>query len=180
MRALFRLVGFVALLWLGGFVWFASMLPRAAPVSVKTDAVVVLTGGPGRLARGLDVLEAGSAKRLLVSGVDDKVDKGDLAQAAAARRSLFAARVDLGHEAVDTRSNAEETAAWVARHEYRTLRLVTSAAHMRRAMLELDKVLPPEVAILPDAVPQEPAASGLAREYSKYALRRLLLGVGAA
>lgn len=170
-----RLAAFALLLWLGGFLWFAGTLPPAAPLSVRTDAVVVLTGGPGRLARGLDVVRTGSAKRLLVSGVADGIDKPDLAAATQARQSLFARSVDLGHQAVDTRSNAEETAAWVAKHRYKTVRLVTSAAHMRRATLELDAVLPRDVAILADAVPQLPAASSLAREYSKFALRWVAL-----
>lgn len=179
-RFILRLAGLLALLWLGGLVWFVSTMPGAAPVAEKTDAVVVLTGGPGRLARGVEVLRAGSAARLLVSGVDDRVRKADLAEAAATRKSLFSRQVDLGREAIDTRSNAEETVAWAERNGYRSLRLVTSAAHMRRALLELEVVLPASVTIVPDAVPQEPGMASVAREYSKYALRRLAIRAGGA
>src|SRR3546814_10350716 len=42
------------------------------------------------------------------------------------RPAVFECCIDLGHEAVDTRSNAEETAAWVRDHRYRSVRLVTS------------------------------------------------------
>lgn len=176
--ARFALLAGVALL--AGFGWFALTQPGPAPLDLDTDAVVVLTGGPGRLARGLAVLRAESARRLLVSGVDQEVEVTELANAADERPSLFAAKVDLDRAAVDTRSNAAETAAWMAKRGYRSLRLVTSAAHMRRARLELDAVLPDNIAVVADAVPQSPSVRGLWSEYTKYLLRRVALAAGAA
>ena len=167
-----------ALAWLGGFLWFSLTLPDPAPITAKTDAVVVLTGGAGRLARGLAVLEAGSAQRMLVSGVDRNTNRTALAAAADSPKSRFAT-TDLGYEAIDTRSNAEETARWTAKHRFATIRLVTSAGHMRRARLELSRVLPPMVLVIPDAVPTQPKAPSIATEYSKYLLRRAALALGA-
>ena len=173
-----RLLAVLALGWLGGFLWFTLTLPDPAPITVKTDAVVVLTGGAGRLARGLAVLEAGSAQRMLVSGVGRNTTRKQLAAAADSKVSRFET-TDLGYEAIDTRSNAEETARWVALHDFATIRLVTSAGHMRRARLELSRVLPPRVLVVSDAVPVEPKAPGIATEYSKYLLRRAALALGA-
>jgi uncharacterized SAM-binding protein YcdF (DUF218 family) len=172
-----RFFGLVLLLWLGGFLWFSLTLPGPAPMASHTDAVVVLTGGAGRLKRGLDVLDAGSARRMLVSGVGRDVTKKQLAAAADVRRERLD-RADLGYEAVDTRSNAEETMRWVKAHGFTSIRLVTSAGHMRRARLELARVLPPSIAVLPDAVPVEPQAMTIAAEYSKYLLRRAALVSG--
>ena len=172
--ALVRLVALVVLLWLGGFLWFSLTLPEPALKTVKTDAVVVLTGGKGRLKRGLAVLEAGSARRMLVSGVDRGTTRKQLAAAAGISKMRLAG-TDLGYEAVDTRSNAEETARWVTAHDIKSIRLVTSAGHMRRARLELAQALPAGVSVLPDAVPVEPKAPSIATEYSKYLLRRLAL-----
>ncbi|MEY2883892.1 MAG: hypothetical protein RL490_1616 [Pseudomonadota bacterium] len=173
-----RLVAVLALAWVGGFLWFSLTLPDPAPIAAKTDAVVVLTGGAGRLARGLEVLEAGSAKRMLVSGVDRRTTRKQLAAAAKSPKSRFDT-TDLGYEAIDTRSNAEETARWVAQHDFSTIRLVTSAGHMRRARLELSRVLPRSVLVVSDAVPVEPKAPSIAAEYSKYLLRRAALALGA-
>lgn len=173
-----RIVAVVALAWLGGFIWFSLTLPDPAPMAVKTDAVVVLTGGAGRLARGLAVLEAGSAQRMLVSGVDRRTTRKQLAAAAGSPKSRFDT-TDLGYEAIDTRSNAEETARWTALHKFSTIRLVTSAGHMRRARLELSRVLPVSVLVVSDAVPVEPKAPSIAAEYSKYLLRRAALALGA-
>ncbi|WP_353218291.1 YdcF family protein, partial [Sandarakinorhabdus sp.] len=173
-----RLAALPLLAWCLGLIWFSLALPGAAPLAVKTDGVVVLTGGAGRFRRGLGVVESGSARRMLVSGVGANTSRRQLAAAfGVATRRLDS--TDLGYEAIDTRSNAEETARWAAKNQFTSIRLVTSAGHMRRARLELARVLPAGVTVLPDAVPSEPHAPGLAFEYSKYLLRRgaLLAGV---
>ncbi len=166
-----RIIAAVVLLWLAGWLWFSLTLPEPAVLATRTDAVVVLTGGGGRLARGLEVLAAKSAPRLLLSGVG-KATRAQIAEANGVTLQQLKG-IDLGYEAVDTRSNAEETARWVARNDFKSLRLVTSAGHMRRARLELAAMLPHDVLIVSDAVPVEPRAPGIATEYSKYLVRRV-------
>ncbi len=177
--SLARVAAVPVLAWMLGLILFSLTLPGPVPLSVKSDGVVVLTGGAGRFRRGLAVVEAGAARRMLVSGVGENTSRRQLAAAfgVATRRLRF---TDLGYQAVDTRSNAEETARWVAKHEYKSIRLVTSASHMRRARLELSRVLPAQVKVLSDAVPSEPKAPGLAFEYSKWLARRGALLLGAA
>lgn len=174
-----RLLALVALAWGAGFLWFSLTLPKPAPLADATDAVVVLTGGEGRLLRGLAVLEAGAAQRMLVSGVDRGTTRRDLASAAGISLKRLS-KTDLGYGASDTRSNAAETARWIKTHDFASLRLVTSAGHMRRARLELARVLPAGVAVVEDAVPVEPTALSIAFEYSKFLLRRIALALGAA
>jgi uncharacterized SAM-binding protein YcdF (DUF218 family) len=191
---LVRLGAVAGLAWIAGFVLFTATTPEATPLAVATDAVVVLTGGPGRLARGVAVMEAGSAKRMLVSGVDEAVTRAELAAildkpadgstlapaARIANRRLLGSVVDLGYGAIDTRSNAAETTAWMARGGFASLRLVTSGWHMRRAELELRAQLPAGIVIITDAVPIEPAAASVAREYNKLLLRWIVLKLGIA
>lgn len=174
-----RVVATPILAWILGLLWFSLTLPGAAPLSVKTDGVVVLTGAAGRIERGLKVVESRAARRMLISGVGRTTTRRQLAAAyKIGTRRLRA--TDLGYEAIDTRSNAEETARWVAANKFASIRLVTSAGHMRRARLELARVLPTGIAVLPDAVPSEPKAPSLAFEYSKWLLRRAALLAGAA
>jgi uncharacterized SAM-binding protein YcdF (DUF218 family) len=112
-RWLARLLALPLLAWALGFLWFSLTLPAAAPLSATSDGVVVLTGGAGRFRRGLAVVEAGSARRMLVSGVGRNTTRRQLA--AAFDIDIKRLRTtDLGYAAQDTRSNAEETAAWVA------------------------------------------------------------------
>jgi uncharacterized SAM-binding protein YcdF (DUF218 family) len=172
-----RLIAFALLVWILGFAWFALFLPQPAAKD-KTDAVVVLTGGANRIDRGLAILEAGKAKRMLISGVDLDVKPDELAAQYHRPTKLFRCCIDLGFRAVDTRSNALETARWVAKHDVKTMRLVTHDWHMRRARLELNQVMPAGVTILNDAVVTQPSLAVLFKEYNKYWLRGIAAFVG--
>ena len=169
-----RLGSLLLLLYAIGFVLFAFTLGKPAPPdAAPTDAAVVLTGGPGRIEYAIDVLKQGRAKRLLIAGADPSVTKPDLVRRVPGSRKWLNCCVDLGSESVDTRSNAEEAGRWVARHHYRSLRLITSDWHMRRARYEFEKVLGGNYAIVTDAVRTEPSLLTLFGEYNKYLLRRL-------
>lgn len=172
-----RLFAVTLLAWMLGFAWFAIFLPQPLD-GRKTDAIVVLTGGAGRIDRGLALLEAGASGRMLISGVDRSVRPVELAAQYHARESLFACCITLGREAIDTRSNAIETARWLERRDYKTVRLITTDWHMRRSALELRQALPGRVTIVYDAVPSRPSLTMLAREYNKYLLRRVAALIG--
>ncbi|MEW4467730.1 YdcF family protein [Parasphingorhabdus sp. JC815] len=168
-----RSFSFLLLLWIIGFAWFAIDLPRPASDDVQTDSVVVLTGGAKRIDRGLELLEAKKAQYLLISGVDRDVKPHELAVEYGRSDSLFECCIDLGFQSVDTRSNALETARWAARRKDTSLRLVTSDWHMRRAKLELERAIPPEISIIADAVASAPSLGMLFKEYNKYLMRQV-------
>ena len=167
-----------ALAWLAGFVWFVMSLPKPAPLAARTDGVVVLTGGPGRIHRGVELLQAKSARRLLISGVAPSVRPIELAVGMGIPPALFDCCIDLGKRAADTRGNGEEIADWVAAHKYRSVRIVTSQFHMARAVAEARARVGDDVRLVPDPVPDRLSPSALAKEYSKFLLRRLLLMSG--
>ena len=161
-----RAISLAVLVWAIGFLWFVVALPRPAE-GVRTDAVIVPTGGPGRIARGLQVLDSGKAGKMLVSGVDPEVRPREFAAEFGVSAQRMACCVTLGFAAVDTRTNAAETAKWVAQNEVRSLRLVTTDWHMRRAAGELDRMLPGHVTVIRDAVPSQPDLGTLFLEYHK-------------
>jgi uncharacterized SAM-binding protein YcdF (DUF218 family) len=168
-----RLASLLLLLYALGFVLFAVTLGRPAKEDQpKTDAAVVLTGGSGRIERGIDVVRDRKAHRLLVAGADPLVTKADLARRLGGSERVLRCCVDLGSESVDTRSNAEEAERWLKKHRYQSLRLITSDWHMRRARYEFRKVLGPEYDLVIDAVRTEPKFLTLYGEYNKYVLRR--------
>ena len=161
-----RALSLVLIVYLLGFLWFAVALPQPLATS-RTDAIIVPTGGAGRIDRGLELLEAGKARALLVTGVDREVKPAEFAAQYHVPMKLMDCCVTLGFAAVDTRSNAAETAQWVRERKYRSLRLVTTDWHMRRAAGELDEVLPAGVAVVRDAVSSEPSFRNLFLEYNK-------------
>ena len=172
-----RIAALIALAWSLGFGLFAVSLPVPAGKDY-TDAVLVLTGGKGRIERGLDVLEAHQAARMLVSGVDPSVRVAELAKLQGAPPALFKCCVDLGKEAVDTRTNADEAARWLAKRGYKSVRLVTTDWHMPRARLELRRAVSGDVMVISDAVESAPGLLVLVREYNKYWIRWFAIQVG--
>lgn len=167
-----RITAFLLLAWLIGFAAFAILLPRPLG-TVKTDAVIVLTGGDGRIQRGLEVLDKEWAGRMLVSGVFEDVKPHEFALEYKVSGQQMACCITLGYESTDTRSNARESARWIARNGYRTVRLVTSDWHMRRAAYELERMRPATVTILRDAVATRPTLRTLFLEYNKLLARHV-------
>ncbi len=178
----------LAALWMIGLWRFADSLPtQVADPTMRTDAIVVLTGGSLRIKTGLKLLADGMAKKLFISGVYQGVDVAQLLHASRQAPSRVLCCIALGHSADNTEGNARETAAWMAAQGYRSLRLVTASYHMPRSLLDFSRAMP-KIKIIPNPVfpafmktqPwwRSPAALGMIlSEYDKYlvALLRPLL-----
>jgi uncharacterized SAM-binding protein YcdF (DUF218 family) len=163
-----------------GFTRFADRVARAQPeVSREADAIVALTGGPSvRLKTAMALLAEGRGRRLLISGVNPRVEDRDVYNLLDGPAELIACCVDLGRAAEDTLGNASETAAWASRNGFSRLIVVTDDYHMPRSLLEL-KIAMPEVVLIPHPV-QTPyarwgvwrrdlgAAARIGGEYVKY------------
>lgn len=154
------------LIYAFGFLYFAVSLPAPA-AKTETDAVIVLTGGQGRIARGIEVVEQGMAKEMFVSGVDPEVKPGEFAEQFEVSNRLMNCCVTLGFLAVDTRSNAGEVAQWMAEKEFTSARLVTTDWHMARAFSEVSRSLPAGTPLIKDAVVSHPDLATLFLEYNK-------------
>lgn len=142
MRKLLLLVLLAAAGWLAGFLNYIHELPDVPPTKLRhTDAIVVLTGGPSRLSEAVALLAGGHGERLLISGVNARTNDPELIRSLGLNRrrdvDLFACCIDIGRQALDTVGNAQEIAEWAARHEYRSLRVVTADFHMKRSLLEI-------------------------------------------
>lgn len=141
------------LVWAAGLYLFASLIPEPGAASAgKTDAVVVLTGGAGRVGEGLSLLESGIAKKLFISGVYRGVDVQALLKLAKVAPGNLECCIALGYAADSTRGNAAETVDWMAKEGFKSLRLVTASYHMPRSLLEFRKALPAKIAIVPHPV----------------------------
>ena len=151
--ALTAVVGVIA--WGVGLVRFAAMIPtEAGEVTTSTDAIVVLTGGSRRLATGLELLSANAAEMLFVSGVYRGVDVSQLLRHLQSAPDDLRCCVEIGHDASDTAGNADETAAWVRRQGFQSLRIVTSNYHVPRSMLEFRHALPRATLVAHPVVPE--------------------------
>lgn len=181
-----------ALAWLPGLAWFYQQVPAEGDYldpDVQTDAIVVLTGGMGRVEHGLELLKAGRSHVLLISGVDPEVRPEEMIAEYGIdiRHPALAngkARMVLDYGPRDTVGNARDTARWMEENGFNSLRLVTSGYHMPRSLLEFRQAMPDKT-ILPSPVfPQSGALENVVLvprgslrlilvEYHKYLLRRL-------
>lgn len=140
-------------LWCGGVAWFTQQIPAAQTEPETADAIVILTGGKGRLEHGLRLLTQGKGKALFISGVGnignfDELLKHFPQDLQTQVRALPPSAVELGREAENTIGNAQETARWAKAHAVKTLLVVTSNYHMPRALLEFGEIMP-DVTLIP-------------------------------
>ena len=181
MRLVIGLAAMALAIYAGGFFVFTALIDRTPAANKrKADGIVVLTGGPERIAEGYKLLVAGRARRMLISGVNPEVKATDLAELVKDSQGKFGCCVDLGRQAVDTIGNATETANWVKKRGYSSVILVTSTYHLPRATLELKRAMP-GVEVMPYPVFQDklhldgwwhyPGTTKLlVSEYTKYLL----------
>ena len=160
-----------SVLYLGGFFLFCYDITRMTPdlsLPLKADAIVVLTGGAGRVSTGLGLLEQKKGKRLLITGVHTDVKPREILPSTHLP-------VDLGYHAQNTLQNAQEARAWAFDHGYKSLIIVTSSYHMRRSLLEFSQRLD-EISLIPYPVsptPQKLSQIALGQawiQYGKYIL----------
>ncbi|WP_317993931.1 YdcF family protein [Bartonella gliris] len=136
----------IVLFFCAGFVIFSEKTEQLQPPNPlpKADAIIVLTGGENRIETGLDLLQQRLGSRLLISGVNTTTNLKKLKHSTHITPQLFTCCVDIGHKAINTKGNAEESAAWIKKHRYQTVYIVTHDYHMWRSLREI-KYLMPEV-----------------------------------
>ena len=146
----FLLASFSVLLaiWGLGFILFVLSVLNSepAPKAQKTEAIVALTGGAGRIDTAIELLAQGTSDKLFITGVNPNVTKGMLIKRwkkstkAKPNKDLNCC-IYIDYEAENTEQNAQETQKWVEKHDIDSIRLVTSDYHMTRSYLETKDLL---------------------------------------
>ena len=173
----------------GGFFRFVdTVVGYQTPSPLAADGIVVLTGGAERITGAIELMTAGKARRLLISGVHPETSASRLGRVVEAEPDMMACCVDLDRRAANTVGNAMETAKWARRNGFLSLIVVTSAYHMPRSMLELSHAMP-DIRLIPYAVTRPGLTLVnwtedrgvillLLQEYLKYTATRLRLSLG--
>ena len=150
-RTLFRksLMTFLLLLLLTGGILATGMIAFTGYVllaqdgkAINADAIVVVTGGAGRLERAISLFKEGHGKKLLISGVHPNYNSKTLLRRYDLTEQQIDCCVDLDRQALNTVANATQTALWAEQNGFRSLIIVTSAYHMPRTMLEMRRAAP--------------------------------------
>lgn len=124
---------------------FVSDLNGYSGRSEEADAIVVLTGGAGRIEEGLMMLRRGGAAKLIVSGVHEDADH----DAIFFRGLKDSERVGiiLEKSSTSTYENAMEVKRIFAELDLHSMVLITSAYHMKRAYQTFRRIMPEDVEI---------------------------------
>ena len=140
---------------------FLGSLSQPPDTFARTDAIVSLAGGAGRLGKGLDLLEAGKADVLLLSGTGKGAGLAEIYPGRDLSRLDKSVVILLESRSTSTYENAIEAWAVLAsRGEVNEIVLLTSNYHMLRAEYVFRKVFPADVKIHVHPVPAENVAPG--------------------
>jgi uncharacterized SAM-binding protein YcdF (DUF218 family) len=178
LKALLWLVLAAVLALLAGYVRFASLLTVDETQPPRTDAIVVVTGGAQRIGDAIGLLNAERGSRLLISGVNERTGREELAKLNPKAREALSCCVDLDYRARNTTGNAIEARRWARQHGFGSLLLVTSNYHMPRTLVEFRHAMP-GIRVVPYSVVTEqvdvtgwwydwPTIRLLVPEYAKY------------
>lgn len=164
-----------------GFIVFAIQTFSFSAPKGHTDAIIVLTGGKGRVEEGIQLFSQDAAHWLIFIGVDPSVSKGDLLHKQL--DSNFQQRVILEKASRNTLENAIYSRKIIMERNIRTIRLITSRYHLMRSLLLFKEIIPEGVALYPHPVESNNLPdtwwleSGslrlLLKEYYKYIMYRI-------
>jgi uncharacterized SAM-binding protein YcdF (DUF218 family) len=115
--------------------------------TVKADAIVVLAGGKGRVDEGVRLYRERKAARLLLIGVDPSVRKSDFYRQQPGEPTPDG--IILEKVSRNTLENAILGRDVIMKHEVRSILLITSRYHMKRAAILFRNALPKDLAIYP-------------------------------
>ena len=133
------------------FIDFVYKTFSVSQQNVKTDAIVVLTGGRGRIEEGVRLYREHQARYLFLIGVDPSVRKSDLfkeRKGEGGEEGVFLEKVSR-----NTLENALYAREMIEKKkDIGSIKLITSRYHMKRAMLIFRNTLPAGITIYPHPV----------------------------
>jgi len=113
----------------------------------KADAIVVLTGGKGRVEEGVRLYKEQRADYLIFVGVDPSVKKRDLYRPKNGDPS--SENVILEQSSRNTLENSLYGRDIIVRNGVHTVLLITSRYHLKRASILFRNSLPKDIVIIP-------------------------------
>jgi uncharacterized SAM-binding protein YcdF (DUF218 family)/glycosyltransferase involved in cell wall biosynthesis len=146
-------------------VWWAAEPLRVDAPPRKADAIVVFAGGVGesgeagggyqeRVKQAVDLYRAGYAPRMIFSsGFVFAFQEAEVMKSLAVANGVPASAITLETQAVNTRDNVVQSEQILHERGWRSILLVSSPYHMRRALLTWRRAAP-DIEVTPTPVPQ--------------------------
>lgn len=125
------------------------------PPSRPVDAVMVLSGGEGRIAEGYKAWVSGAAREIYLLGTGRDVPLAKLIPAVASLPGAEREHIHVEGWSENTLENAFSAKNATEERNFSSVILVTSDYHVARAGIAFRRVLPPRVALYVLSVPSE-------------------------
>jgi uncharacterized SAM-binding protein YcdF (DUF218 family) len=152
MRFIGRIASVIFVVWFVSIGLFVLQIGSyGQELSIKPDAIVVLTGGSNRIEEGLDIMSNHGCTNLFISGVNRDVSRHDILGRVQKNINATSCDLELGYTARNTHENAQEAMAWLEKKGYKSMVLVTAHYHLPRSLLEF-RAIAPGIEIYPYAV----------------------------
>lgn len=116
------------------------------------ECAVVLTGGPGRVKEGLDLLVRRQVRHLIIAGVNPQVGLYHLYPQLALYPQINIENIILERRSETTYGNAQQSLPIVEALQCHKILLVTSYIHARRAFKTFQSTYPEDIQIIPYSV----------------------------
>ncbi len=115
--------------------FYKSINNYEADKNQEFQGIAVLTGGKGRIAKGIKLFKENPSRYLLISGVDKSTKKIDVLP----EELLESDNLFIDKKSETTLDNAEEIIKWSYENSIRDIKIITSDYHMPRSLLLLSK-----------------------------------------
>ena len=130
------LITFGILISLGFINFYNSIKNYSSTEHSLVQGVAVLTGGRGRIAKGIKSFKNNPSSYLIISGVNKKIKNIEVIP----EELLESDKVFIDRKSETTMDNAEEIIKWSLKNNITTINIITSDYHMPRSMLILQKI----------------------------------------
>jgi uncharacterized SAM-binding protein YcdF (DUF218 family) len=125
------------------FLEYVEELKNFRAEEKRVDAIVVLTGGTGRADLGLKLLRQGFGGVLVLSGVNKDADVDSIFLTSFTEFDRLS--VILEKRSKSTFGNAIEVRGILSERELRSMLLITSMYHMKRAQYIFERIMPADI-----------------------------------
>jgi uncharacterized SAM-binding protein YcdF (DUF218 family) len=162
-------------IFFAGLFYFEYVKIKVEPITSwkienKADCAVVLTGGPGRVREGFDLLSRKTVKRLILSGVYPNAHMREVMPMLPFYGEIEEEDIFIDRRSGTTWGNAQQTLPIVEALHCKDILLVTSQLHMHRAFSVFRSAYPEKISIYKHSVVAgraESTISGIATEVLK-------------
>jgi uncharacterized SAM-binding protein YcdF (DUF218 family) len=133
--------------------------------AASADCGVVLTGGQGRIQEGMSLLQQKRIKKLIITGVNPSSSLREIFPALPFYGEIDEKDIVLEKRSKTTYGNAQQSAPIVEALECKSVVIITSKNHMRRATQVFVAVLPENIATFERSVFSYPTDESTADFY---------------